>query len=103
MRETLTKKLPAGAHEGIVKDLGMNNEDPDEDAVDTKMMATYIETQMEDKKDLLELVVEKANRSVSVKESGGAKEGEKVGSEDDGDDAEAEVDDKKNRLVAYRV
>jgi hypothetical protein len=56
--------LLAGTREAIQVNIGERNDDCDKEAVDTLMMTKYIETQLDDKKDLLKLVVNKAVRSV---------------------------------------
>lgn len=70
-RERLTSNLPVGTREAIQANMREQNDEHDSEAVDTVMMTKYIETKLDDKKDLLELVVDKAVRSVEVARSEG--------------------------------
>ena len=70
-RERLTSNLPAGTREAIQANMREQNDEHGSEAVDTLMMTKYIETKLDDKKDLLELVVDKAVRSVEVVRSEG--------------------------------
>lgn len=70
-RERLTSNLPAGTREAIQANMREQNDEHGSEAVDTLMMTKYIETKLDDKKDLLELVVDKAVRSVKVARSEG--------------------------------
>lgn len=70
-RERLTSNLPAGTREAIQANVREQNDEHGSEAVDTLMMTKYIETKLDDKKDLLELVVDKAVRSVEVARSEG--------------------------------
>lgn len=64
VREKLALDLPAGTREAIQANMGERNDGRDKEVVDTLMMTKYIETRLDDRKDLLELVVNKAVRSV---------------------------------------
>jgi len=66
MRETLSSRIPLSTRDAIQSKVG----DGDSNAVDTVLMTEYIQTEMDDEKDLLELVVDKAVKSVE----GGSKE-----------------------------
>jgi hypothetical protein len=65
VREKLGSHFPAGTREAIEANTKGEDGEVDRDAVDTIMMTKYIETQMDDKKDLLDLMVHKAVRSVN--------------------------------------
>jgi Vault protein inter-alpha-trypsin domain/von Willebrand factor type A domain len=65
VREKLGSHFPAGTREAIEANTKSENGEVDRSAVDTIMMTKYIETQMDDKKDLLDLMVHKAVRSVN--------------------------------------
>lgn len=65
VREKLRSHFPARTREAIEANTKGENGEVDRDAVDTIMMTNYIETQMDDKKDLLDLMVHKAVRSVN--------------------------------------
>jgi Vault protein inter-alpha-trypsin domain/von Willebrand factor type A domain len=64
VRETLSRSLPTRTREAIEARITSRNEEPEKEVVDTLMMTTYIETKLDGKKDLLELMVNKAKRSV---------------------------------------
>jgi hypothetical protein len=64
IRMRLSACLPAGTREAIEADMKERVVEHDEEVVDTAMMIKYIETKLKDKKDLLELVVNKAIRSM---------------------------------------
>lgn len=74
VREKLGSYFPSGTREAIEANKKGENGEVDRDAVDTIMMTKYIETQMDDKKDLLDLMVHKAVRSVNGP-SGGTRAG----------------------------
>ncbi|KAK3380572.1 hypothetical protein B0T24DRAFT_697069 [Lasiosphaeria ovina] len=103
VRLQLSSNLPAGTREAII-DQNVNAQDGlvDEEAVDTIMVSKYIETHMDDQKDLLDLVVMKANRAVEQSGLDGSgcanapsKEGDNDDEEEDDSDEEEEdiIDD----------
>lgn len=63
LREKLDSNLPAGTREAIQGNMRVQNDSCNE-VVDTLMMNEYIEAKLPDKKDYLELVVNKAAKSV---------------------------------------
>ncbi|KAK3367386.1 von Willebrand factor type A domain-containing protein [Lasiosphaeria ovina] len=92
VRLELSSNLPAGTREAIIdsKANGQNGQ-VDEEVVDTIMVSKYIETHMDDQKDLFDLVLMKAHRSVDhtgLDEPSGTKA---PGEKDDSDDEEEDV------------
>ena len=106
MRQALLANLLTGTRDSIQATMTERSEEDAAEAVDTVMMTKCIETKLDDKKDLLELMVNKANRSVGAADSNGTSGSMTGVRKSDGDEheheSEEEEEEKKKRRKRKR-